>query len=215
MLTIDPEPALNLKMKDIPTFFRYWGKADPNYGGEVKWHPFTYHSLDVAAVATLLWMASTTARRCFSSAFAAEAGDALRAWVLFFVALHDIGKLHALFQVKAPDALSELWPELDPNQLTRRPYDHGCNGYAQADEEIPQWIGSRQCTAVNGFASWLAAVMGHHGEICQPGDDKLVRGYAPSEIRALDSDARHGWIEQAAELFLVPAGVSVSDPPPR
>jgi len=30
--------------------FRYWGKADPNYPGELKWHPVAYHSLDVAAV---------------------------------------------------------------------------------------------------------------------------------------------------------------------
>ena len=30
--------------------FRYWGKADPAYPGEPKWHPLVYHSLDVAAV---------------------------------------------------------------------------------------------------------------------------------------------------------------------
>lgn len=31
-------------------YFQYWGKADPNYPGELKWHLLVYHSLDVAAV---------------------------------------------------------------------------------------------------------------------------------------------------------------------
>lgn len=32
------------------TLFRYWGKADPTYPGEPKWHLLAYHCLDVAAV---------------------------------------------------------------------------------------------------------------------------------------------------------------------
>ena len=35
---------------DLPSYFRYWGKADPSYPGEPKWHPLVYHCLDVAAV---------------------------------------------------------------------------------------------------------------------------------------------------------------------
>lgn len=35
-------------MKD--SIFDYWGKADPNYPGEQKWHPLPYHCLDVAAM---------------------------------------------------------------------------------------------------------------------------------------------------------------------
>lgn len=31
----------------------YWGKADPAYAGEQKWHPLAYHCLDVAAVAAM------------------------------------------------------------------------------------------------------------------------------------------------------------------
>ena len=36
--------------KPEEVIFSYWGKADPNYPGEQKWHPLVYHSLDVAAV---------------------------------------------------------------------------------------------------------------------------------------------------------------------
>jgi hypothetical protein len=31
-------------------YFRYWGKADPDYPGEPKWHPLIYHCLDVMTV---------------------------------------------------------------------------------------------------------------------------------------------------------------------
>jgi CRISPR-associated endonuclease/helicase Cas3 len=40
-------------MPNNRSFFRYWGKADPNYSGEPKWHPLAYHCLDVAAVGRL------------------------------------------------------------------------------------------------------------------------------------------------------------------
>ena len=40
------------QLEDV--FFSYWGKADPNYPGEQKWHPLVYHSLDVAAVAAIM-----------------------------------------------------------------------------------------------------------------------------------------------------------------
>jgi len=36
-------------------FFRYWGKADPSYAGEPKWHPLTYHCLDVAVCLVWEW----------------------------------------------------------------------------------------------------------------------------------------------------------------
>jgi len=40
----------------FPDYFKYWGKADPNYHGEPKWHRLVYHCLDVAAVGNQLWV---------------------------------------------------------------------------------------------------------------------------------------------------------------
>lgn len=34
---------LNEKRPEDQPFFKYWGKADPNYPGEPKWHPL-HHS---------------------------------------------------------------------------------------------------------------------------------------------------------------------------
>jgi CRISPR-associated endonuclease/helicase Cas3 len=201
-------------MQDMPVYFRYWGKADSGYEGEPKWHPFAYHSLDVAAVAEALWDCSSAIRRAFHAAFATDDQSALRAWVLFFVALHDVGKLHALFQIKASDALAAAWRQCDPFRIRPRPYDHGCDGFAQADEEIPDWIGSSRPTIVNAFAAWLGAVAGHHGSICLPNPDKLIRGYAAAEIRDQDTAARLAWVQEVAELFLSPACLSLRDTPP-
>ncbi len=201
-------------MDDIPTYFRYWGKADSGCEGEPKWHPFAYHSLDVAAVAEALWDCSSAVRRAFRVAFATDDQPALRAWVLFFVALHDVGKLHALFQIKASDALAAAWRQCDPSRIRRRPYDHGCDGYAQADAEIRDWVGSSRPTIIDAFAGWLGAVAGHHGSICLPDDDKRIREYAAAEIRNQDAAARRAWVEEVAELFLSPAGLSLPDVPP-
>jgi len=89
-----------------PGIAGYWGKADPNYAGKPKWHPLGYHSIDVAAVAGAWWDASPVIRRIFLAAFNCPqwAVSQLGAWVLFFVALHDIGKMDVRFQLKALDA---------------------------------------------------------------------------------------------------------------
>lgn len=39
-----------MKENEPANIYRYWGKADPNYPGEPKWHSLVYHCLDVAAV---------------------------------------------------------------------------------------------------------------------------------------------------------------------
>jgi hypothetical protein len=46
----------------LKTYFIYWGKAEPKYKREPKWHPFVYHCLDMAAVR---WKKSSSRRECF------------------------------------------------------------------------------------------------------------------------------------------------------
>jgi hypothetical protein len=37
-----------MKETEYKSYFRYWGKADPNYPGDPKWHPLVYHCLNIA-----------------------------------------------------------------------------------------------------------------------------------------------------------------------
>lgn len=120
-------------------YFQFWGKADENYQGISKWHPLAYHCLDVAAVAASWWDASRTIQRAFLAAFACETsqGEKLRAWVQFFVALHDLGKFDLRFQLKAPAAVAEAWRPFDKNDHGLSPseiagFDHGHAGIAWA-----------------------------------------------------------------------------------
>ena len=101
------------------SYWQYWGKADPNYPGEPKWHPLVYHCLDVAAVTAGWWEASLAIQRAFLAAFDSSLVPCqLRAWTLFFVTLHDLGKFDIRFQLKATDALAAAWRRLEKS-------DHG------------------------------------------------------------------------------------------
>ena len=204
---------------------RYWGKADNKGDAGPAWHPFAYHSLDVAAVAAALWAQSPTIQRAFTSAFGVGSDklDRLRAWVLFFVALHDIGKLHALFQVFAPEAAALAWPGLDPAGVKRfgsdSRYDHGHEGFRLVKSELGTWTNTADRAARQTWRRWrpwIAAVTGHHGDM--PGEleeGQPPRGYAQPPIIEQDLNARRTWVELAADLFLAEAGLGLADAPPE
>lgn len=203
---------------------RYWGKADTNNEAGPGWHPFAYHSLDVAAVAASFWEQSPPIRQAFASAFGVGADelDRLRAWVLFFVALHDIGKLHAVFQLFSREAAALAWPGLDPEALqfgASSDYRHGPEGFRLAKQEFATWTGAAADDALDAWdrwCSWVAAVAGHHGEIPGDIDDRLPRrGYARTPIPTQDADARSSWVKRAAALFLAPVGLALADAPPE
>ncbi len=171
----------------------------------------------------MLWEQSPTIRRAFASAFGvnADALDQLRAWVLFFVALHDIGKVNAVFQLFSREAGALAWPDLDADALQfgiGRHYTHGHEGFRLAKKEFAAWTNIAADDALDAWdqwCPWVAAVAGHHGDI--PGDmdsDQPLRGYARSPIPDQDADARQSWVRRAAELFLAPASLALTDPPP-
>ncbi|MGB5082484.1 MAG: CRISPR-associated helicase/endonuclease Cas3, partial [Burkholderiales bacterium] len=201
------------------SLFRYWGKADPNYPGEPKWHPLVYHCLDVAAVAGAWWDTSPVIPRSFLAAFDQpdSATRRLRAWMLFFVALHDLGKFDVRFQLKAEDALRQAWPELnfkDIDPSSARSFDHGHWGFSWAIHECPDWIGTRNAPEIRDeWRFLLAAVTGHHGDLPQ-GVDTLTE-YAEGHVMAHDHDARRAAVSEFAKLFLAPEGLSLSAVPPR
>jgi CRISPR-associated endonuclease/helicase Cas3 len=207
-------------------YLRYWGKARPVEGAASHWHPFAYHSLDVAAVAAVLWQQSAAVRRALCMSFGASgpaAEAALGAWVIFFVALHDLGKLHALFQMFAPEASAESWPELGALPVFPQPdhYDHGADGFVVVHSEIADWTGARSRREREAFKVWLGAVMGHHGALpvdedgIPKGGGKLRPSYAHPDVIKHDRLARHRWVEEAAQLFLAPAGLDLTCRPPK
>ena len=198
-------------------FLRYWGKADPNYSGEPKWHPLAYHCLDVAAVTATWWDVSPVIRRTFLAAFDWPDSSArqLRAWVLFFVALHDLGKIDVRFQVKALDALILAWADLnrdDVDESLAKHFDHGRMGYAWAMRELSKWSTVSSTEILDAWRPWLAAVTGHHGDLSSGAD---VGGeYAEAHVMNHDREARRMFVAALVDMFLRPAGLSLQDIPP-
>lgn len=71
----------------VPLYFRYWGKAGKD--GD-SYHLLPYHCLDVAAAGAVWWEQSSVIRRSFCSHASLSSDDQVRAWLLFFMALHDL-----------------------------------------------------------------------------------------------------------------------------
>lgn len=195
-------------MSTLPTYFRYWGKADPNYPKVPKWHPLMYHCLDVAAVARAWWDASPVIQRSFLAAFEQpdSAGNRLRAWVLFLVALHDLGKFDVRFQLKAEHALRLAWAELnfkDVDPSLALGFDHGHSGYSWAMREYPDWVGTQgDLDSKDEWRFLVAAVTGHHGDLPQGAD--VLTQYAEDRVMAHDRNARRAAVSEFAALFLAP-----------
>ena len=218
----EQEEIFDMTEQEIKVIFDYWGKADPNYLGEPKWHPLAYHSLDVAAVAAAWWDESPVVQRTFLASFdwPERASNRLRAWVLFFVALHDLGKFDIRFQLKALEAVAAVWPELDPEShgLTVKEikeFDHGWAGIAWANQEYRQWIGQddAKCAVWDAWMPWLAGVTGHHGDFCQP--SKIFPAEADTPVIEHDRSARRTFVSELAGLFLTPEGLGLQDLPPE
>ena len=64
------------------------------------------------------WDACQVLRERFVTAFPNEQENCIRAWVLIFFALNDLGKADIRFQLKTPDALAGALQALTPFHAT-------------------------------------------------------------------------------------------------
>jgi hypothetical protein len=85
--------------------YRYWGKAEKDGAG---YHLLPFHCLDVAAVAAAWWDASPAIRHGFML-HNTLTEEQLRAWAIFFIALHDYGKYDVRFQLRSIQVWQKLY----------------------------------------------------------------------------------------------------------
>ncbi|QSV44695.1 CRISPR-associated helicase/endonuclease Cas3 [Geobacter benzoatilyticus] len=215
-------------MKDIVSgYFRYWGKAEKSCG---CYHLLPYHCLDVTAVAAVWWDASPTIRRSFSCNASCSALQ-IRAWLLFFVALHDYGKFDMRFQLKVREAWEKLHPLAGqgaslPPQYDVNQYRHGESGLFWFKKDFFAFNGC-ETTADSLFIedeplhwsnwkTWVEAVTGHHGHVKQAefASDASLPVSVDGRFAENDQTARKEWLKALEQLFLRPAGLSLDDAPP-
>ncbi len=194
------------------SIFSYWGKARPPGEADANGPPchlLIYHCLDVAAVAAA-WLSRDKA---LMDAFVRCSGmkrKTVRAWVLFYLALHDLGKWEVRFQLKVPEVallLNPLFVEADSRESPG--FDHGGAGLALFVKER-EGLGFKDI-----HEDWMLAVAGHHGRM--PVESRLKRPPASPAVILYDRQARSAFVTGIRELFLDPAGVapeSLEGPPP-
>ncbi len=197
-------------MGSYKSYFGYWGKAKPATDDQdVRYHLLPYHSLDVAAVASQWWDQSAAIRRAFVSNIGISEKQA-KAWVLFFVALHDLGKIDIRFQLKSPASLQGLRPDISPDDAAgERKYYHGPQGFLAFRRQISKKIG----VDFDSWQSWLAAVCGHHGVLQMSGSWQAPD--AEDWVIARDEKARAEWVDALIDLYLKPVGIDWQQPLPN
>jgi CRISPR-associated endonuclease/helicase Cas3 len=212
-----------------PLYFRYWGKTEK--AGE-RHHLLPYHCLDVAAVVSVWWEASAAIRRSFCQD-ADLTEDQVRAWVLFFAALHDYGKFDVRFQLKDSKTWKILYPLAGeykqlPSERDCREYLHGENGlswftqdffaYFECDQDNAMFMDDNEPAQWLSWKPWIEAAAGHHGHVKDAA--YIVKAAVPaicdSSFAKIDRAARTSWLKELAQLFLHPVGLSLNgSPTPR
>ncbi len=111
-------------MPDKP-YFQYWGKARKDDQPGEPYHLLPYHCLDVAAVGKVLLQSHPPIRQGLTRLSGLDEKEIIH-WLIFFLALHDIGKFAVSFQQLRPDLLTVLQQRKSHKQYTER---HDCLGY--------------------------------------------------------------------------------------
>lgn len=152
----------------FPPYFRYWGKADPKYPGEQKWHPLVYHCLDVAAVGFEYLSRSVEISEWFCDQLHCSR-SAWLPWAAFCLSLHDLGKFSEAFQSQKPELFEILQ---DRKHDPAKSYTERHDSLGQwlwrdylADRAVEDgWFGGGAELRMSGIDAWMRTVMGHHGQ---------------------------------------------------
>lgn len=209
-------------------YYRYWGKArEAEDHPTILCHLLPFHALDVAAVAAVWWDSSAHLRQSFMHDVDIPA-EQYRAWVLFFIALHDLGKIDLRFQLKAPEVWRRLNPTFFaaklPSRTQSKQYYHGVAGvfwygYDRTpvdNASFDQFAEPKSDDGPKLELDWMAAVGGHHGHVVAYNNmtahmnDFLLKGQAAQQ----DAIARQALVDDLAALFLSPVGLTADDVPP-
>ena len=183
-------------------YFQYWGKASKE---DNSYHLLPYHCLDVVAVADI-WLQQSPVLLNQISQQLGQSKQQSKAIVLFFIALHDLGKFDARFQNFLPDLRIKL--QGNDYEVDDEAYSHGSYGHYYFEKEIVE-------------SDNMKAVAGHHGFY-----DESIRFMLPDadeELIEQDQQARLQWIEfcldwlnlkeipQVNEITMLAGLCSVSD----
>lgn len=186
-------------MDSMPTYYKYWGKAEK---GGINYHLLVYHCLDVAAVGQTLLKNDPRLLHKFSrlSGFDEET---CRRWLLFFLALHDLGKFSITFQGLRGDLLEYLQQIKTSKPYTTRHDSLGHLLWTDAgwksciSEEMKEYGDYWQ----EIFRCLSSAFTGHHGVPPSLKSNNDLRLRLGGSFEKNDTEAAEGFIRDIVVLF--------------
>jgi len=165
--------------------YRYWGKARPDDETGPTYHLLPYHCLDVAAVGKILLEKNPFLLKRLSRLSGIEE-TTLKTILVFFLALHDLGKFSESFQYVMPDLFKKLQGKVKSQKqpYSRKNFGHDSIGFLlwkqcvfkQVIEQVVQKPGqdSNEDDWWDLLKWFMEASNGHHGLPVKQGTKKLV-----------------------------------------
>jgi CRISPR-associated endonuclease/helicase Cas3 len=185
-------------------YYPYWGKAQ-NYEQNGYYHLLIYHSLDVAAVTKVILDQHPALLRILGNS-SGIAEDKIAPWVLWAVALHDIGKFSRDFQTKVPELYNRLQPNGKPTSENTHHSDLGffffCKNVAPTLRQYTNKHENRS-QRTEWLASLMGATTGHHGMPPKTLNNPPLATHFPMQAQA---DAA-GFCDAMKDFFGIDLGV--------
>ena len=152
-------------------YWNYWGKVRKEDDAGEPYHLLVYHSLDVAAVGSVMLVHNPKLRKKLALLTGLNEPSISR-WLVFFLALHDIGKFSDSFQNLVPDVLNILQGRSSTLNYTERHDTLGFHIWKQILRDIFIETGiitaktgsKRRKAPLHPIDIWMGAVTGHHGQ---------------------------------------------------
>ncbi|MDO6581494.1 CRISPR-associated helicase Cas3' [Photobacterium sp. 2_MG-2023] len=191
----------------MPTYFQYWGKAkrDPEQPG-ADYHLLPYHCLDVAAVGYLLLDPNKPLTQDLAD-FLEVTPEQLRGLWAFCLALHDLGKFAAAFQLLSPAGYIALQDPKKAKGYDGKAFRHDRMGlyfWEERKKDITASLfGDTVCApnelkrAAGTLMILMDCVLGHHGQPVSHQETRTIKRF--TEPHNLD-DA-HQFMLDVIELF--------------
>ncbi|HHJ80460.1 MAG TPA: CRISPR-associated endonuclease Cas3'', partial [Candidatus Tenderia electrophaga] len=123
-------------MMEEKAYFKYWGKARKEGEEGALCHLLPYHCLDVAAVGQVLLARHHHLKMRLLGLSGLDEGSFTK-WVLFYLAIHDLGKFSESFQNLRPDLLVRLQGRASDKAYSLR---HDSLGHALWLSQIRSWV---------------------------------------------------------------------------
>jgi CRISPR-associated endonuclease/helicase Cas3 len=181
----------------MPTYFNYWGKAKASDETGPRYHLLPYHCLDVAAVGHCLLSADQPLIHQLAKPLNIEP-EWLQRWLVFCLAIHDLGKFARAFQGLKIDLSDDL---VKANPRMRYEERHDSLGFCIWDElenQISEGLSQKtnQSISCKYWQPWLEIVTGHHG--MPPKKSLSINNFFEAEDKA----AALVFIQELADLLL-------------